>query len=92
MDRFLSSHLWWTLAALSLVAFGALATIYYAFCWLVGGVIDSQLLRKEREETLRRDGVPEEEIDSRLLPRDRTMTLVRGGVSFAAAAAFHFFA
>lgn len=92
MDRFLSRHLWWTLALVSVVAFGALATIYYAFCWLVSGVIDARLLRKEREETLRREGVPDDEIDGRLLPRDRHMTLLRGGVSFAAAAAFHFFA
>lgn len=92
LDRFLSRWWSWTLLAVSLVAFGVLATIYYVFCWLVSGLIDAKLLRKEREETLAREGVAEEEIDARLLPRDRAMTLGRGIVSLLAAAAFHYLA
>ena len=92
MDVFLSRYLSWTLFAISLIAFGAISAFYFLFCWLVSGFIDRKLLRVEREETLQRAGVPDEEIDARLLTRDRSATLVRGVFAFVVAALFYFFA
>jgi len=92
IDVWLSRFLSWGLFGISLVAFGAISAFYFLFCWLVSGFIDAKLLRVEREETLRRDGVPDEEIDSRLLPRDRGVAIGRGLFGISVAAAFYFFA
>lgn len=92
LDIWLSRMLSWGLFISSLAFFGAISAFYFLFCWLVTGLIDGKLLRKEREETLARDGVPAEEIDSRLLPRDRAIAIARGAFAFGVAAAFHFFA
>ena len=92
LDRFLSRWLSWLLFAASLVAYGAISAFYFLFCWLVSGFIDRRLLRKERDETFAREGLPGDEIDARLLPRDRAMTLARGAFAFGVATAFHFLA
>lgn len=90
MDRWLKPLSSWGLLALSLVLFGLVSAIYFLFCWLISGLIDSTITRKEREESYQRQGLPEDEIDQLMLPRDRITRLLRAAFSFGAAAAMHY--
>ena len=90
LDRWLKPLSSWGLLVLSLVLFGFVSAIYFVFCWLVSGLIDRTITRKEREESYQRAGLPEDEIDALMLPRDRLARLLRAAFSFGAAAAMHY--
>lgn len=90
LDRWLKPLSSWGLLVVSLVLFGLVSAIYFVFCWLVTGLIDRTITRKEREESYQRQGLPIEAIDQLMLPRDRITRLLRAAFSFGAAAAMHY--
>lgn len=93
MDRALLLFLSWGLFLIVLIALkDPISAIYYSFCWIVTGFIDRKLLRVEREETLQRAGLSEEQVDLRMLPRDRLVAVLRGVFALAVAIAFHYYA
>lgn len=90
MDRSLKPLTSWGLLIVSLAAFGTVSALYFLFCWMISGLIDRTITRKEREESYQRQGLPEDEIDQLMLPRDRIARLLRAAFSFGAAAAMHY--
>lgn len=91
-DRGLKWMLGWGLFAISLVAFGFAAALYFAFCSLMLGIIYTRVWRPGAVAALARQGVPAGDIDSRLLAQDRGVAAARAAIGLGAAWLLHRYA